>query len=139
MARSEQAAWLMVRELAHEIQKATRSPARVDVGKVQVACEDLLRECDVMLGQLRDGVHANPKRHNPALIVWPNPGGATRITVDKLLSSRAFALSYKHRDDGLDYEHPFSAGCQVLCAVTDTGQKIVVLTRPDGRELWADF
>ncbi len=142
MPRSEKAAWLMVKEIANEVARMVRgSSGRIDAGRLSMAAEDLISEADKMLGQLQQGIHENPsgRRKNPALIVWPNPGSVLVVKPFRLLSQQAIALAYKHTDDGKDYEHDFRRGVQIVAGELDNGQRVVVLTRPDGREVWELF
>jgi len=53
----------------------------------------------------------------------------------KVLSDRALALEYVHKEDGQTYRHDFLAGVRVTLLPNGT----VKLTRPDGRPLWDDF
>jgi hypothetical protein len=141
MPRSEQAAWLMVKEIANEVARMVRgSSGRIDAGRLSMAAEDLIGEADKMLAQLKSGIHENPsRRKNPALIVWPNPGSELHVKPFRLLSHQAIALAYKHTDDGEDYEHDFARGVQIVAGTLDTGQRVVILTRPDGKEVWELF
>lgn len=68
--------------------------------------------------QARQGIHKNPGKD----------GGV-------LLSKRAYDLSYKHLEDGEDYQHDFAPGVSIFLA----SDKSVHLYRPDGKPLWEDF
>lgn len=136
--RSEREAWEDVAEAARQLQinYGTWTPARA-----RKVLDNIMNLAQGMKAQVDSGVHTNPRglRRNPALVVWPNPGSALGITFDKLLSRRAYSLAYKHAADRLDYQHDFDPGVDVVTALTDAGQRVVVLTARDGRELWADF
>lgn len=51
------------------------------------------------------------------------------------MSGRVYAIQYRHRKDGLDYEHKFAPGVELRTNRDGT----VELERPDGRRLWRDF
>lgn len=132
---SEMRAWGEVYGHAEDIRRMVTGPAgRIDVARLALAAEDLISLAMEMQSQLQRGMH-----ENPGLVIWPNPGSMMAITFDKLLSRRAIALQYKHVADKLDYQHDFDPGVDVITAETDNGQKVVVLSARDGRELWADF
>ncbi len=84
-----------------------------------------------MTAQLDRGVHANPRgRKNPALaLIVPNPPRASDW------SDRVYAIQYKHKQDGDDYEHEFERG---VCLRANTDGS-VTLYRRDGRPVWEEF
>lgn len=73
---------------------------------------------------------ARKVRKNPSLVVFGNPRkpGA-------LLSERAYAVQYKHVEDGQPYEHKFKAG--VCIELLSDGS--VRLYHKSGKPLWGDF
>lgn len=78
---------------------------------------------------------------NPPLIIWPNPPhGGSQVTVilDEQLSRRAYEMAYKHVGDNVDYKHDFAAGVCIWTARIGN-KKVLLVERPDGKELWRDF
>lgn len=73
---------------------------------------------------------ARAMRKNPSLVTFANPRKAVA-----LLSKRAYAIQYRHAEDGNDYSHKFKAG--VCIELLSDGS--VRLYRNDGKSLWGDF
>lgn len=85
-----------------------------------------------MLQQVERGIHANP-----AVVVYGNPRGWKRVKGPTgRMSRRVYAIEYKHTKDGADYRHDFSPGVDMYFA---GGDGSILLSRPDGRPLSAEF
>jgi hypothetical protein len=131
---SEAAAWeAMLGFLDQLDQPGLRGQQRLALDRARGVAVD-------MLAQVRRGVHANPP-----VIIWPNPGASDVIQFNQVLSERAYAMSYRHIDDRKDYEHDFAAGVRVISVLRGDRATVrhqhrdILLTRPDGQDLWAYF
>lgn len=70
------------------------------------------------------------RKKNPALaLIVPNPPHSSDW------SDRVYAIQYKHKQDGDDYEHEFQRG---VCLRANTDGS-VTLYRRDGRPVWEEF
>lgn len=124
---SESAAWEAIIGFLDQIERAKSTGQRgLEVDRARALAVE-------MLVQVKEGFH-----ENPPLLIWPNPGKSVTVRLDEQLSRRAYELAYKHREDGLDYNHDFTSGVAVWTGTVGR-KRCVLLERPDGRELWADF
>jgi hypothetical protein len=137
---SETNALGMIRQLATDIARAPLKDARDNAATI-------VAYCDVLLGQVKSGVHANPSL---VTFLASNPPAS-------MMSRHVQAICYKHIQDGDFYIHTFGgrdvpfhekSGRQFifldeLPATTGvemrSDKKIVVLARPDGKPLADDF
>ena len=70
---------------------------------------------------------------NPGLTVFANPGKGPRVV--GVLTSRVYAIQYRHATDGKDYEHKFKPGVKI--ELLADGSLRVRSTR--GKPLWGNF
>lgn len=141
---SETNALGMIRQLASDI---------VSGGTVKEARDNaatIVGYCDVLLGQVKSGVHANPS--NLVTYLAANPPAS-------LMSHHVQALLYRHVRDGNPYIHTFGGTDEVPIHADKSGRQfmyfdelpnktgvdmrsdktVVVLSRPDGKPLADDF
>lgn len=122
--RSETAAWREVQDAAAEL-KDSRFEHIASVGR---QLDQLARE---MRAQLVEGVHENPA----LMIVGNPPRRRSRSNPRSDWSDRVYAIQYRHKGDGRDYEHDFERG--VSLRANEDGS--VTLYRKDGRPVWEEF
>ena len=137
--RSEAAAWKKVRDIADGVRRsdADRRSHGIDSEWIKDGGQILFELAGTMLAQLKHGIHKNP-----ALAIWGNPPNRDHwlvLKLDRKLSSEVHAIRYNHRTDHKNYQHDFDPGVDMVTAVTEDGQRVIVILARDGREIWEDF
>lgn len=139
---SEQNALGMIRQLAADIVGGTLKEARDNAATI-------VAYCDVLLGQVKSGVHVNPPL---VTFMAGNPHGMV------VMSHDVQAVMYRHKKDGEFYIHTFGGtevpirqarGGRQLIYLDElparTGvdmrsdKRVVVMQRPDGKPIADDF
>ena len=93
------------------------------------ACNQLVRLAEEMMAQLAAGLHVNPRRANPPLLILNPPRGRSDW------SNAVEEIRYRHAHDGKYYKHPFEKGV----ALRGNPDGTATLYRPDGRPVWEQF
>jgi hypothetical protein len=71
----------------------------------------------------------------PAVWIFANPGRGRKTRGSKILSSRCYAVEYRHHEDGKNYRHDYTAGVTIE-ALPDGSLRMF---RTDGRPVIRDF
>lgn len=136
--RSESEALGMVEELVAQLfDLLNTGHTRRVRHEMQGRLYDINKIVRTLRERAREGIHVNP----PLLVWGPNPPRRGRwmpFWRDDLLSERAYALAYRHVEDGKDYKHDFASGVDVVTGDLG-GTRAILLYRPDGKPLWKDF
>ena len=153
--RSERASLAAILTMVNAARRRLRdmeATAPYGTTAVSEALDTIEEEARGLMQQVVRGVHVNPHRNPPLLIVNPplslgrsrrgssvaHLGGLGGLGWVERMSEEVHDIRYTHAEDGKDYKHDFEAGVE-MWAVTRQGKREIHLTQFSGRPLWADF
>jgi hypothetical protein len=120
------------------------------IASALTALGEIEQEARALLEQVARGVHINPRRNPPLLIVGNPPLQLSRRGRDRIysgdgplrfeeqMSSEVHSLAYRHSEDDKLYKHEFEKPTE-MWAVKRGDKKDILLTSFGAAPLWQDF